>query len=191
MVKTGNVLSQLRRGSYGTPIGETYDVDTDVVDVGPQETIPYNEVQDREDFVSDGRTLLVGPLSFVPSKGARTSTWYRSSIPSTYGVCDQIEIFAAGRRLRKDPIDIYVETNGAASPDADITIEAEFSVNGTSNYIRLTEPLPAGTRITVIKRTGKLWYDQGEFTASSGKTLLENNNLIAKFIAQKSTSLPE
>ena len=190
MVKIGNVLSQLRRGTAGTAIKELYPVGSDVVDVGPQETIPYNEFQDREDFVSDGSTLLVGPLSFSPTQGVRNN-WYRSSIPTTYGPCDQIEVFAAGKRLRKDPVDVYQEDLGATSPSADIKLEAEFSVNGTDFYIRLTDPIPAGTRITVIKRTGKVWYERGESTASTGVTLLENNTAIAKFIAEKSTSLPE
>ena len=190
MTKSGNILGQLRRGCYGTPIGEVYDIGSDVVDVGSEETIPYNESQDREDFVSDGSTLLIGPLSFIPIQSTRTN-WYKESIPSTYGPCDQIEIFAAGRRLRKDPIAVYKEENGATSPSSDITIEAEFSVDGISSYIRLTDPIPAGTRITVIKRTGRTWYDRGVTTASNGVTLLENNTAIAKFIAQKTTSLPE
>jgi len=190
MTKTGNVLSQLRRGCFGTAIGEVYAVGSYVVDIGANETIPYNETQDRVDFVSDGSTLLVGPLDFIPAQGTRSS-WYRSSIPNTYGPCDQLEVFAAGRRLRKDPIDVYQEANGASSPGADIQLEAEFSVDGTNNYIRLTEPIPAGTRITIIKRTGKTWYERGATTASAGITLLENDTAIATFIAQKSTRLPE
>lgn len=190
MNKSGNVLSQLRRGCFGTSIGELYEIGSDVVDVGSKETIPYNESQEREDFVSDGSTLLIGPLTFVPVQGTRNN-WYRDSIPEIYGPCDQIEVFAAGRRLRKDPTDVYQESNGATSPSADIKIEAEFSVDGVTSYIRLTEPIPAGTRITVIKRIGKTWYDRGESSASSGITLLKNNTAIAKFIAQKTTSLPE
>ena len=161
-----------------------------MVDVGANETIPYNETQDRIDFVSDGSTLLVGPLNFIPTKSSRNS-WYRSSIPSTHGPCDQLELFAAGRRLRKDPISVYQEANGVTSPAADISIEAEFSVDGSSEFVRLSTPLPAGTRVTIIKRTGKTWYDRGETRASAGVTLLENNTSIANFIAQKSTSLPE
>jgi hypothetical protein len=133
---------------------------------------------------------LIGPLSFTPDKGSRTE-WYRSSIPTEFGPCDQIEVFAAGRRLRKDPVDVYLEQNGAVSPDADIQHEAEFSVNGSSSFIRLTSALPAGTRVTVIKRTGRSWYERGENTATKGITLLENDTAIANFIAQKSTSLPE
>jgi hypothetical protein len=190
MIKQGNVLRQLRRGSAGTPIAEIHTNGSDVIDVGANETLPYNETQDRVDFVSDGSSLLIGPLDFVPIQSTR-NTWYRSSIPNEFGPCDQLEVFAAGRRLRKDPIDVYQENNGASSPAADIKLEAEFSVDGINGYVRLTSALPAGTRITLIKRTGKTWYDRGETTASNGVTLLENSTSIANFIAQKSTSLPE
>jgi hypothetical protein len=190
MVKIGNRLSQLRRGSQGTAIGEIYPAGTAVVDLSYQEIIPYSETQERLDFVSDGSTLLIGPVDFIPLKGTRSS-WARTTIPSSYGPCDQIEIFASGRRLRKDPLAVWVEDNGAYSPTADEIQEAEFSVDGASAYIRLTATLPAGTRITVIRKTGKTWYDRGESTASSGVSLLDNTTAIAKFIAQKTTSLPE
>jgi hypothetical protein len=190
LAKQGNVLSQLRRGTQGTSIGEVYQIGTSVVNISYEDRIPYNETQERTDFVSDGSTLLVGPLDFVPVIGSRSS-WTRETIPTEYGACDQIEVFAAGRRLRKDPIAVWNENNGAYSPTADEIREAEFSVNGTSAYLRLTESLPAGTRITVVKRVGKTWYNRGETTATGGVTLLENTTPIAKFIAEKTTSIPE
>jgi hypothetical protein len=198
MTKQNNILGQLRRGSYGTSIAETYPIGSVIVDLGANESIPYNETQDRYDFVSNGvsddstvgTAQTIGPLDFIPAKAVRNN-WYRSSIPDTFGPCDQIEVFAAGRRLRKDPIAVYQEPNGVTSPDADIQLEAEFSVDGISRFIRLNSALPAGTRVTIIKRTGKTWYDRGETTASNGVTLLENDSAIANFIAQKSTSLPE
>jgi hypothetical protein len=190
LTKQGNVLGQLRRGTQGTAIGEAYDIGTAVINISYEDRIPYNETQERTDFVSDGSTLLVGPLDFTPTIGARTS-WATTTIPEEYGACDQVEVFAAGRRLRKDPIAVWVEDNGASSPAADEILEAEFSVNGISAYLRLTEPLPAGTRITVVKRVGKTWYDRGLTTATSGVTLLENATPIAKFIAEKTTSIPE
>ena len=191
MTKNGNVLGQLRRGVQGTAIGELYPVGASVADIGYQETIPYNENQERTDFVSDGSSLLIGPLDFVPTQGTRSATWYRSTIPVAYGPCDQIEIFAAGKRLKRDPLAVWSEDNGAYSPEADSIQEADFSVDGASAYVRLTNPLPAGTRITIIRKIGKTWYDRGESTASSGATLLDNSTAIAKFIAQKTTSLPE
>jgi hypothetical protein len=135
-------------------------------------------------------SLLTGPLSFVPLQSDRAFT-SRTTIPTVYGMCDQLDVFVGGRRLRKDALKIYSEKLGASSPGADITLAPEFSVDGVSNYIRTTEPVPAGTRILVIRKTGRIWYDRAETTASKGITLLDNVNPIAKFIDQKSTELPE
>ena len=190
MSKVGNVLSQLRRGTQGTPIGEIYAAGTAVVDVGYQEAIPYTEDQERVDFVSDGSTLLIGPLEFTPAQSVRKS-WTRTTIPTAYGPCDQIEVFAAGHRLRKDPLAVWTEENGASSPAADVIHEAEFSVDGTTPYVRLTSALPAGTRVTIIRKLGRIWYERGDTTASNGVSLLDSTTPAAKFIAQKTTSLPE
>jgi hypothetical protein len=192
LVKNGNTLSQLRRGSQGTAIAEIHNIDSAVIDVGATETIPYKETQDKTNFISDGSSLLIGPLEFIPTKSTRTwSTAEVTTIPSEYGPCDEFEVFAAGRRLQKDSLQVYSEIKGASSTSADIVIEAEFSVDGQTPYIRLTSKLPAGTRISVIRKVGSVWYEKGDTTASSGITLVENNNPIATFIAKKTTLLPE
>jgi hypothetical protein len=191
MLKTGNVLGQLRRGVQGTSIAETYAINTVVADVGYSEIIPYNETQQRIDFTSDGSTLLIGPLDFVPLKGTRSGLWYRETVPLTHGPCDQLEVFAAGRRLKKDPQDVYTEINGAASPDADQTQEAEFSVDGISQQIRLTTALPAGTRVTVLRRLGQTWYARGNNTAADGVGLIDSLTPVARFIVEKTTDIPE
>ena len=180
-------------------------VPTADIDLIPSSTGGFVElIGDTGDALTDGDTitvytLLIGPLDFKPEQGIRKTTWYTETIPSTFAPCDHIEVFAAGRRLRKDPLQVYDETLGAVSSLVYKTIEAEFSVDGTNygtttaplGYIRLTSPAPAGTRISVIRRLGKVWYERGETTATSGKTLLENNTPIAKFIAQHTTKLPE
>jgi hypothetical protein len=188
--KTATTLSQLRRGTNGTAIKEIHALGSNVVDVGRVENLPYNESQERLDFVSDGSSLLIGPLNYVPEAATR-SNWTRVTIPLGYEPCDQIEVFAAGKRLRKDPVTVYNQTVNITSPQADTVLEAEFSVDGVNDYIRLTATVPAGTRITIIRRIGKTWYDRGETTASSGVTLLNNSSSIAEFLKQKSTELPE
>ena len=188
--KNGNTLSQLRRGCFGTGIATVHPKDSFVVNAGVTETIPYVENQEKFNFVSDGSTLLIGPLDFTPTQSTR-SNWYKQSIPSDYGPCDEIEVFVSGRRLRKNPIDVYVESNGVSSPSADELLEAEFSVSGTTPYLRLTEALPAGTRITIIRKLGRIWYERSNFAASKGITLLSNNTPIAEFIAVKPSELPE
>jgi hypothetical protein len=191
MTKLGNTLGQLRRGAQGTSIAQIHAQGTAVVDVGHSEVIPYNETQQRTDFTSDGSTLLIGPLDFVPQKASRSGVWYRNTVPSTYGPCDQIEVFAGGRRLKKDPQAVYIEANGAASPAADETQEAEFSVDGATAQIRLTAALPAGTRVTVLRRQGKTWHSRGETTATDGVSLIDADTAIARFIVEKTTAIPE
>jgi hypothetical protein len=188
--KTATALKQLRRGSLGTAIAEIHATGSAVVDVSRVESLPYNENQERSDFVSDGSSLMIGPLDFSPSATDRSS-WTRTTIPEIYFPCDQIEVFVAGQRLRKDPLTVYDQDLGITSPAADKILEAEFSVDGVSPYIRLTQTVPAGTRITVIRRTGQVWYDRGADTASTGITLMENTSPILKFLTQKATELPE
>jgi hypothetical protein len=187
--KIGNVLKNIRRGLFGTAIRAVYPKNTLVVDTGFLEFIPYQESQEKEDFISDGTSLLVGPLNFLPGK-ANISNWYRNTIPANFGRCDEIEVFVGGRRLRKDATKIYDSTVGAYSPAGDIDIEAEFSVDGINENIRLTYPVPAGTRITVIRRQGRLWYDRGASTATTGQGLSYSNTAIAKFLQNSSTKLP-
>jgi hypothetical protein len=186
----GAVLGQLRRGVQGTAIKELHRSGDYVIDLGPRESLPYTENQDRTDFVADGSSLLIGPLDFVPAKSS-TGSWISTSIPNGYGRCDVVEVFVGGKRLRKTPLTVFDEALGPISPDADKEIEAEFSVDGVNPYIRLTVPAGAGTRITIIKRTGQTWYDKGAGTASAGITLLSNETPISKFIAAKTTRLPE
>lgn len=195
--KDGNFLRKLRRGCQGTAIAEIHSKDEFVINVSATETVPYNEDQLRTDFVSDGSSLIIGPLDFVPRKS--DTAFYRVqdsdgnylSIPVEYGRCDEIEVFVSGQRLRKVSLDVYDEQLGSSSPAADKKLEAEFSVDGVNPYIRLTEPVKAGTRITIIRKTGKVWYERGEISASKGKTFVDNTTPMIKFIKEKTTQLPE
>ena len=190
MNKNGNVLSNLRRGTQGTAIKTLNPVGSYVVDLSTDQTIPYKDTQSRTDFVSDGSSQLIGPLPFVP-KLSTVSDWYAGTIPAIYGRCDSIEVFVGGKRLRKTYIDQYNETKGSTSPAGDEKVEAEFSVDGSSAYIRLTNVPPAGTRISIIKQQGQVWYDRGQNTATSGVTLLKNSTPISQFIAANTSKLPE
>lgn len=197
LTKIGNRLTGLRRGALGTAIAEAHAADSYVIDVSANETIPYNEEQFRNDFVSDGSSLLIGPLDYVPNKSDRN--FFRNvngqgdhvSIPENHGASDDIEVFVAGRRLKKDSVSIYDENLGGYSPDADVLTEAEFSVDGTSSNVRLTNAVPAGTRITIIKRIGRIWYERSSTAASKGITLLKNDTPFVRFLNEKSSELPE
>jgi hypothetical protein len=187
--KDGVVLKNLRRGTLGTSIANIHLAETPVINLSFNEAVPYKESQDRYDFIADGSSEIYGDLPFVPVKSTRTGSWFIETIPQNFGPCDMIEVFVAGRRLRKDPLAVYDNTRGSYSPVGDTTLEAEFSVDGITNSIRLTTSPPAGQRITVIRRTGKIWYNSTETAASKGITLSQNTTPIARFLQQRTTKL--
>lgn len=190
--KDGNVLKNLRRGYLGTSIPSVHNIGSIVIDTGFEEQVPYSDKQTKEDFVSDGSSLIIGPLGFTPRK-TEASHWDidDKTIPDGYGRCDSIEVFVGGTRLRKDLVSLHNPTVGANSPEGDVVQEAQFSVDGTTNYIRLTESVPAGVRITVVRRTGNTWYNIGDGNPSDGQSLSNATTAIARFLQNSSTKLPE
>lgn len=131
------------------------------------------------------RSLLIGPLPYVPIKSSRP--WVReetSTIPESYGPCDVVEVFVAGQRLRKEPMWQYSEELGSTSPSSDVYIDAEFSTNGTGEYIRVTDDIISDVIVEIVRRTGETWYNQDT-------TLLDNTTLVAQAIAEKTTLIPE
>jgi hypothetical protein len=192
-----NIVIKLTSGLTG----ETTVIDKDLYEVSVEDFNTFVINIDQSVQVTDADRLvvyplLIGPLEYIPKVDESTveleNNWYRNTIPTEYGQCNEIEVFVGGRRNYKSNRAVYSELKGVSSPLADITIESDFSVDGKTSYIRLTNPVEnAGTRITVIKRTGTVWYERGVNEASKGVTLLENSTPPARFIAQKTTKLPE
>ena len=83
-------------------------------------------------------------------------------------------MFAAGVRLKKKPYNLYNVLNGPDSPAADDRFDAEFSVDGASQQVRLTETVPFGTTVTVVKRLGIDW--------DRLINIQDDNSKIAKFL---------
>ena len=75
----------------------------------------------------------------------------------SFGQCDNIEVIVNGVTLKKAPYTIHDININSTSPLGDVQYDADFSVDGKSKRIRLTNAVPAGTLITVIKRTGTSW----------------------------------
>ena len=68
--------------------------------------------------------------------------------------------FISNTRLKKHPYVAHNENIAPYSPAGDVNFDADFSVDGISKQIRLTNPLPIGTIVTVVKRTGAVWHNQ-------------------------------
>jgi hypothetical protein len=157
--KDGNILSQLRRGTLGTGAPEIHKNMTNVLDIGPTETIPYQDRHVVDTIISDGTTRNI-PLKFTPQNK------------------DEIDIFVEGYRLKKNSYSLFEESNGHPySPEGDSSFDAEFSVDGTSNSVVISADvmLNENSKIVVIKKLGKIWNPEG-----TDLTYVDND--IANFI---------
>jgi hypothetical protein len=67
------------------------------------------------------------------------------------------QFFVGNLRLKKKPYKIHNETVAPYSPAGDVQLDAEFAVDGTSANLRLTNLIPDGTIVTVVRRTGTSW----------------------------------
>ena len=85
------------------------------------------------------------------------------------------EFFVGNQRLKKHAYSVHnVETHWE-STEGDVEFEADFSVDGTSAGVTLANDLTIGTKVIVIKKVGKVWYDPGT-------SLVDSNNKVANFI---------
>ena len=66
-IKNGNELSQLRRGTLGTSTPTVHKVTTNVLNFGLSETIPYNDTNTIESFVTRRKTNII-PVSYIPNR---------------------------------------------------------------------------------------------------------------------------
>ena len=84
------------------------------------------------------------------------------------------EFFIGNIRLKKSPYTVHNVNQSPYSPEGDVQLDADFSVNGTSNEIRLTTELAFGTQVTVVKRTGVDW--------DSTVNIQNDSSKIARFL---------
>ena len=163
--KTGNDLRQLRRGTLGTGVKDTYPVNTPVYGASTDKNIPYRDetiVWSPVDAVTEGQTDFT--LDFTPNS------------------VNEFEVFAAGTRLNKAAIAKFDPAIAIDSPEGDVNTPAEFTVSG--NILTLTNPMKADQKLVVIRKVGKLWTDPGT-------PLKDAQNDIGSFLREAKSELPE
>jgi hypothetical protein len=161
-VKQGNVLRQLRRGTLGTGVKDVHSANSRVFHQGVSETIPYQDTTYTQLFTGDGAAKTFN-LNWTPTS------------------VNEFDVFVAGTRLRKatpiDPNNSTADTNyyqynealDQDSPGGDVVVPAEFTVE--NNILTLVTAPLADTEIRIIRKTGKIWNDDGISLASSKNTI--------------------
>jgi hypothetical protein len=164
-VKEENTLRQLRRGTLGTGVKDTYATDTKVFDQNISKTVPYKD-----------RTLV-----YNTTADGLTATF---EIGYPVASINEIEVFVAGVRLRKTPLDVFDPTVALDSSEGDTTVAADFTFDADTNEITLLDAPAKDTRVTVVKKVGQSWTNEGT-------TLGDTENGIARFLRAATSELPE
>jgi len=175
--KDGNYLKQLRRGTLGTGVKESYDIGTEIYDQSITATMPYKDETLTTIFTADG-----------------TSATYELDFTPTHGV-NEFEVFVAGRRLRKTSLQSYqldtdirtaYATAGQSinqdSPEGDVTIPAEFSLQNGNELVLLETP-GENQKVIIVRKQGRLWTDPGT-------PVSEANTDIGRFLRSAQVDLP-
>lgn len=174
-VKTGNKLSQLRRGTLGTGVPNMHSKGSLVQCLGPSETIPYKDKFEVTSQTSDGIPNVFGkytiPLPYIPTQ-------------------NDIEVFVGNYRLKKTEYKIYSNEEYPYSPEGDVpqnldeidNPHPDFEVNNRTELELFNVP-DLGVTITVVRRQGKLWNDLG-------KRLAKSNNVVANFLKEIGADWP-
>ena len=170
-----NKISQLRRGTKGTGIKDVYGASTEVFDQSNRQTVPYKDQTITQVYTYDGQnaTFELG--------------WAAQSV-------NEFELFVGGVRMRKNSIQSFDVTRDLDSPEADITLPAEYSVtnineNESTFTLTSTQNIPVGTKITVIRRVGRVWNEI--IDENTTKTLSQTDNRIGNFLREKEVTLPQ
>jgi hypothetical protein len=140
---TGNVLSQIRRGTLGTGISKKYLSGTVVQDIGPSETIPYIDNQNITKLVSTGNNVI--NLQYVPTS------------------VNEIEVFVGNVRLRKDTAEFSVDgTSQSVTLTKTPAIGQQILVIRTT-LINWDSGLNTDSKITsFLKATPGIWYSESK-----------------------------
>jgi hypothetical protein len=159
----GNILSQIRRGTLGTGPRAVYEAGTELMDQSLSENIPYKDELISLIKLQDESTRIV--LDWMPSD------------------INEFEVFVGGKRLRKNAIQVFDSSIDQDSPEADVIIPPEFTLEDGNVLVLATNP-PVNSRVLVVRKVGKQWQAPGE-------QLRYASNAIAEFIRGATSDLPK
>jgi hypothetical protein len=119
---------------------------------------------------TQGTIVIAGSYTYQTYQNFKSSSSFKQDYDD-----GRWKFFVGNTRLKKRPYKVHHEMQSVNasfnSPNFEKRLEAEFSVDGTSSTILLTNPLDTGVKVTVVKRMGTDWdstlniqYDSGAIT---------------------------
>lgn len=168
-----NKLTQLRRGTMGTGVKNTYTVGTELMDQGFAETINYR------DIILTHSTVVDGSNEFDILHHIKTNHELENNVNLTV---NSFEVYLGGVKLRKTQLVKHDPSIAQTSPEGNVVFDPEFTVNG--NTLIITGEPKDGLKLELRRRVGQVWNDPG-------KSLADTNNDITRFILNSTIALPE
>lgn len=155
-------IQHIRRGTLGTGVPEIHSAGLEAIDNSAIKMLPYKDETVTTEFIGDGTTTDF-VLDFTPNS------------------VNEFEVYVAGRRLRKNSIAVFDSSLAQDSPEGDVTLPAEFTINGST--LQLTNAPDKNHKVHAIRRLGRLWTTDGE-------SLADSNSNIAKMIRSVQVDTP-
>lgn len=169
----GNILKQLRRGTMGTGVKTVYEIGTEIMDQSATETIKY------QDITLSHSISVTETTSFAVLEHVKTQEEIDNG---TLLTVNDVEVFLGGVKLRKSSLSKYNPLIAQDSPEADVVLNPDFTILG-NNIVLNTIP-KAGLTLQVVRRIGHIWNE-------IGKSLVETDNEITRFILDSTIALPK
>jgi len=187
-VKTGNVLSRIKRATLGTGARDLYEVGTAVIDQGRNQSVPY-----KESIITYNTLTNIITTTYSTDISLGSFVFNDSADPA-----DQIEVYYRGQKLVKSVVSKHnfeVSYDSGEVPTSDTDIPSEFTVElvGGQNVLRLNlqNPIVDKARVTIIQKKGQLWYERGATTVTNGVSLIDSNTVQAQFLLDKQSGIPD
>ena len=104
-----------------------------------------------------GAFVTVGTYTFRCKVDHTSSTSFYNDYNAKNSATSKWEFFVGNIRLKKDSYKMHNVNLHPDSPEGDIELPAEFTVDGVTNEMQLTTPLNFGTFVTLVRKVGKDW----------------------------------
>ena len=147
LVKEGNMLKQLRRGTLGTGVANIHPKGEQVFLADISKHVPYVDTTQSQTATN----VSTVNLNFLP-----LST-------------DEFEVFVNGLRLNGKPFAKFDATVGLDSPEADSIVPADYVIEYYNNQqnARIVIQSPAilnieQKNIVIVRKKGNIWQRLGE-----------------------------
>jgi len=196
---TGNILSNIRRGTLGTGAKNIHLAGSTVVDMAIRQTIPTTYRTKIQNIITTStNTYYISPISTSSNFYNGDGITIIPSTTSTNGLSDQVDVYYTGIKLNKTTTTYHYNELGYDSGDnsSDVIIPPEFVVNYdainkistiTLNLGPLSRAqLVTGGRLTLMQNTDQSWYTVGEQLS-----LLNEITPQAVFLLAEQSGLPD